>query len=110
MKVVVFRELHDQQTGLRAYTAPYPDDTLFFFPNVLGNIVTAEGLGEDIILALLDSKFYPANFWRLKPGERFTLPSDIRHFMESSIRNELGGNIPWMQKRLALQQLLRAHA
>lgn len=104
MKVVVFRDLHEQQTGLRAWTAPYPDETIFFFPNVMGNVITTKGLGEAIKVSLLDDNLWPGSFEYVAPGMCCTLPRHIRNFIEFSVRSIE----PWNRKEL--QQLLRAHA
>lgn len=114
MKVVVFRNLHDQQLGLHALGgAAIPDDTLYFFPNILPGFVHTRGLREPIIVGLLDNYLYPYGLFKMLPEQVEKLHPQTRHLVEFSPQNRLwhdpGNGVPDYLRKFELQDILKAH-
>lgn len=103
-KVVVLRTEDEQADGVLPYQ-PLDKDTIYFFPEVSGKVITGSGLRKALRVYALDRNFQPAyphpfRFIKLCPGDTVSLFPHVRHVVETAWNAPVISSFQFLRKYL----------
>lgn len=84
MEVILLESGSEQARGLQDVT-PIPDDTLFFFPNVMpGSVFHSRNVREPFDLAFVTAELHILEVWRVTPPDQVVkVPAGARAAVEA---------------------------